>query len=121
LDVRGSKPENGLKRFIDNIRAALTKIGRPPPDIPFLKDLLESAGFEDVQAQQVKEPVGPWPKDPVQKRIRAMVMLNAETYAESLGMAAFTRVLEMDPVKARTICEGCRMATRNKNNHFYGL
>lgn len=50
-----------------------------------------------------------------------MVMLNAETYAESLGMATFTRVLEMDPVKARTICEGCRMAARNKNNHFYGF
>ncbi|KAI5796109.1 S-adenosyl-L-methionine-dependent methyltransferase [Pyronema domesticum] len=44
------KLENGLKRFIDNVQAALTKIGRPPADIPFLEDLLESADFEDVQA-----------------------------------------------------------------------
>lgn len=113
-------PSNGLKIFIDTIRLALTKIGRPPPDKHFIKQLLTKHGFVDVRAVQVQEPVGPWPRDPTQKRIGAMVMLNAETYAESLGMAAFTRILGMTVERAREVCDEGRKATRNKNYHMYG-
>jgi hypothetical protein len=87
------KPDNGTKVSIETLSTALVKMGRPHPDVEFLKTLLAEVGFEDIHANQVKEPVGPWPKDPKMKRLGAMVLLNAETYAESLRMAAFTRVL----------------------------
>ncbi|KAI5796101.1 S-adenosyl-L-methionine-dependent methyltransferase [Pyronema domesticum] len=114
------KPDNGTKAFIETLRTTLVKIGRLHPDVEFLKTLLAKVGFEDIHAKQVKEPVGPWPKDPKMKSLGAMVLLNADTYAESLGMAAFTRVLGVDPEKAHGICNAARLATRNKNNHMYG-
>ncbi|CCX13551.1 Similar to mRNA 3' acc. no. Q4IPA4 [Pyronema omphalodes CBS 100304] len=114
------KPDNPAKVYIDHLRAALTKMGRPPPDLEFMKSLLEKAGFEDIKVFQVKEPMGPWPKDPRLKRLGAMVLLHSDTSFESYGMAAFTRILGMEPDKAREMCEAARLAARNKNYHMYG-
>lgn len=115
------KPDNPAKIYTDLLRESLVKMGRPPPDLKFMKELLEKEGFEDVVALQVKEPVGPWPKDPRLKALGAMVLLNTETAFESYGMAAFTRILGMDVEKAREICEAGKLAARNKNYHIYSL
>jgi hypothetical protein len=115
------KPDNGAKILINNFRKAPTKMGRPPPDIEPWKGMLEKAGFEDVKAVQVKEPIGPWPKDPSQKRIGAMTLLNDETYAESHCMAPFTRVLGMEVKEGREVIDASHRAVRNKNNHIYGI
>jgi hypothetical protein len=96
-------------------------MGRPHPTHEFLKNHLEKAGFEDVQMVTAKEPFGPWPKDPRMKKIGAMSLLNAETGFESYGMAAFTRVLEMDVEKARGMCERALQDVQDKNYHVYGL
>ncbi|KAI5796043.1 S-adenosyl-L-methionine-dependent methyltransferase [Pyronema domesticum] len=111
--------ENGLKVYTDYLRASMEKMGRPPLDMDSMRRLLEESGFEDIQMLQAKESVGPWPKDPKMKRIGAMALLNADTIYESYGMAAFTRVLEMDTEKARSICEAGRAAARSKNFHVY--
>ncbi|KAI5800578.1 S-adenosyl-L-methionine-dependent methyltransferase [Pyronema domesticum] len=113
------KPDHGIKVFTEYLRDAMRKMGRPCPDLAFLKNLLETAGFEEVTTSQAKEPVGPWPKDPRLKRAGAMNLLNAETGFESYGMALFTRILGMDVDKARKICEKGLMDTRNKNYHVY--
>jgi hypothetical protein len=99
----------------------LVKMGRPPPDLDFLQHLLKSAVFEDVQALKAKEPVGPQPKDPRLKRVGAMVLLHSETFFDSYGMAAFTRVLGMDAEKAKDICTHAAQAARHKNYHMYGV
>ncbi|KAI5807765.1 hypothetical protein BZA77DRAFT_330773 [Pyronema omphalodes] len=113
------KPDNGMKIYADYLREAMSKMGRPAPKLQSMKLLLEEAGFEDVHAMEAKEPFGPWPKDPRQKRIGAMSLLNCETGIESYGMAAFTRVLGMDVEKARAICDAGLAAVRNKNYHMY--
>ncbi|KAI5796129.1 S-adenosyl-L-methionine-dependent methyltransferase, partial [Pyronema domesticum] len=115
------KDNNGLKIQGDHLRDAMVKMGRPLPDIKSMKQLMEQAGFEDIKAMQVTDPIGPWPKDPIQKRLGAMVLLHCDTVAESYGMAAFTRVLGMDADEARGICNGARQAARNKNFHMYSL
>lgn len=107
--------------FAGHLRAALRKMGRPVPDLAFLESTLKKAGFEDVKVLTAKEPMGPWPKDPMLKRVGAMSLLNGETGFESYGMAAFTRILGMDVKKARAICEGARLAARNKNYHVYSF
>jgi hypothetical protein len=96
-------------------------MGRPHPTHEFLKNILEKAGFEDVQMLTAKEPYGPWPKDPVLKKVGAMNLLNGETGFESYGMAAFTRILGMDADEARGICERGLAACRNKNFHCYSI
>ncbi|KAI5811876.1 S-adenosyl-L-methionine-dependent methyltransferase [Pyronema omphalodes] len=113
------KTDNGVKTYIDNLREAMIKMARPPPELESMKLLMEKAGFEDVHVSEAKEPVGPWPKDWRQKKIGAMVLLHCETVFESYGMAAFTRVLGMDVDKARAICNAALAAARNKNYHMY--
>lgn len=115
------KTDNPIKVYIDLLRESLVKMGRPPPSLEFLKNLLIKAGLEDVTAVQIKQPIGPWAKDPKMKRTGAMVLFTSETAFESYGMAAFTRVLGMDAEKAREICEAGRLATRNKNYHTYDV
>jgi hypothetical protein len=94
-------------------------MGRPWPDLAFLKNLLENAGFEGVTTSVAKEPMGPWAKDPRLKRVGSMSLLNGETAFESYGMALFTRILGMDVDKVRKICENGLLAARNKNYHVY--
>ncbi|KAI5812276.1 S-adenosyl-L-methionine-dependent methyltransferase [Pyronema omphalodes] len=119
-DDGSMRSDNPAKIYIEHLRSALTKMGRPPIDLQFMKNLLLQAGFEDIVALQVKEPVGPWPRDSRMKTLGAMVLLNMETAFESYGMAAFTRVLGMEIEKARAICDEAKKATRNKNYHMYG-
>ncbi|CCX05523.1 Similar to Demethylmenaquinone methyltransferase; acc. no. Q9RRT0 [Pyronema omphalodes CBS 100304] len=101
-DDGSMKPDNALKVWTDLMRESLIKMG-----------------FEDVTVLKAMEPVGPWAKDPTMKRLGAMVLLNMESAFESYGMAAFTRVLDMDVDKARGLCEAARRASRNKNYHTY--
>ncbi|KAI5819329.1 S-adenosyl-L-methionine-dependent methyltransferase [Pyronema omphalodes] len=113
------KPDNGVLAFSKKLREALRKMGRPQPDLDFLKNQLEKAGFEDIKTMTAQEPCGPWPKDLRLKKVGAMGLLNAETGFESYGMAVFTRVLGMDVDEARDICQRAVKAARNKNYHVY--
>jgi hypothetical protein len=49
-----------------------------------LKTYLENAGFVDIQVKDFKMPHGPWAKDPLMKKVGAMIMLMGET-----GMSSF--------------------------------
>ena len=107
--------------FFENLVEALTKVNRPPVLDGELQNRLETAGFEDVQAVAIKQPWGPWAKSRRQKQIGAMNMLQAETAFHAYGVAAFTRILDMDAEKADTICREGYRAVLNKNSHMYGL
>ncbi|KAI5796120.1 hypothetical protein FPQ18DRAFT_147269 [Pyronema domesticum] len=110
--------------FSQHLRAAMSKMGHPAPDIEFMRKLLEEAGFEDVKTRTAKEPLGLWPKDIRLKRVGAMSLLNIGKAFESYGMAAFTRVLGMDVEKPRGTCDAARparQAARNKNYHVYSF
>lgn len=113
--------DNPLRVYINHLSDSLEKMGRTVPTRQSMTALLENDGFEDVQATEAKEPIGPWAKDPRSKRIGAMNLLNTDSVFESYGMAAFTRVLGMDNEKVREICEAARLAARNKNYYSYGL
>ncbi|KAI5811871.1 hypothetical protein BZA77DRAFT_297379 [Pyronema omphalodes] len=113
------RPDNGMKMYMDYLRESMLKMGRPPPELQSMKTLLENAGFEDVHVLEVKEPVGPWPKDARQKRIGAMSLLNCVTVFKSYGMTSFMRVLGMDIAKARAVCSVGLAAARDKNYHMY--
>lgn len=110
------KPSNGMKRF-KVLSEAIMKMRRPP--LTPNREFLEKARFVDIKVHNVKQPVGPWPKDLQLKSISAMVLLNCETAFESYEMALFTRVLGMDATKAQGICDGALEVVRNKNNHIH--
>lgn len=113
------KPDNPIKIYAGLLRSSLVKMDRTPRDMAFYEAMLKKAGFEDIKTLVLKEPIGPWAKDPVMKKIGVMSLLNCESIFDSYGMAAFTRALGMEPGKAKAICDGARQAARNKNYHSY--
>ncbi|KAI5811838.1 hypothetical protein BZA77DRAFT_297349 [Pyronema omphalodes] len=115
------KADNGAKVHMEYLRESMIKMGRPAPTLESMKMLLVKAGFEDVHVLEAKDPFGPWPKDPRQKGIGAMSLLNLEGAFESYGMVAFTRVLGMEDQKSRAICNAALAAVRNKNYHMYSI
>lgn len=71
-----------------------------------------------MKAFNIKQPFGPWAKDPRMKRIGAMQMLYNDSMFHSYGMAAFTRVLGMSSEEAVLIFTAAASAARNKNFHI---
>ncbi|KAF8543378.1 S-adenosyl-L-methionine-dependent methyltransferase [Trichophaea hybrida] len=112
---------DGVDRHFELCRQAMEKIGRPFPTSSTLKALLEEAGFVDVQVTDIKQPLGPWPKNERIKRIGAMAMLMSETGFEAYGMAALTRILEMPKEEASKVFVNALKGVKNKNHHTYNL
>lgn len=80
---------NGYEYNVHLVSKALTSIGRPPATGAKMKKLLEEAGFVDVVVKEVKQPIGPWPKDPALKMIGAMNLLSLESGIEAYSLVSF--------------------------------
>jgi hypothetical protein len=78
-------PDNPILRFGLALEDAMTKSGRVNPSEEQLKTRLEKAGFVNVQAFTVKQPVGPWAKAPFLKKVGLMVLLLGEQAFYSYG------------------------------------
>ncbi|KAF8538708.1 S-adenosyl-L-methionine-dependent methyltransferase [Trichophaea hybrida] len=111
----------GIQRHFDLCNEAMAKLNRPSPVGATLKKYLEDAGFVDVVCVDLKQPLGPWPKDKRMKRIGAMTMLMCETGLEAYGMAALTRILQMSHEEATKVFADALRDVRNKNCHVYSL
>ncbi|KAF8243752.1 S-adenosyl-L-methionine-dependent methyltransferase [Wilcoxina mikolae CBS 423.85] len=112
-------PDNPFKRHFDLAALAMEQIGRPPPTGELLRRRLEKAGFVDVMVKNIKEPLGPWPKDKRLKTIGAMCLLNGETGIEAFGLAPLTRVLGFGKEEAMEICREALAAMKTKGSHTY--
>ncbi|KAF8542380.1 S-adenosyl-L-methionine-dependent methyltransferase [Trichophaea hybrida] len=109
----------GIKLHYDLCREAMETIGRSFPTSSQLRTYLENAGFVDIQIKDFKMPHGPWAKDPLMKKVGAMLMLMGETGFEAYGLAAFTRILGMSKEDATEVFTNGLRGIRNKNFHTY--
>jgi hypothetical protein len=57
------KEDNPLSRFGDLMNDALIATGRTATSEELLKEMLEKAGYVDVQSSTFRQPIGPWAKD----------------------------------------------------------
>ncbi|KAI5842829.1 S-adenosyl-L-methionine-dependent methyltransferase [Tricharina praecox] len=111
--------DNPLLPFFDLLKTAMIKLGRPPVDGPIMAQQLRRAGFKDVHVTKVKQPWAPWPKDKRLKQLGAIALLQGETGYRAYGLAAFTRVLEMETAAAEKICDDASAAHHNPRYHVY--
>ena len=79
------------------------------------------AGFDKVNHEEMKVPLGTWPADKKQKDIGAFTLLTTEHAFESFGMALFTRTLGMEAPEAMELIEGAKKESRSKKIHSYTL
>jgi len=65
----GTYTGSALENFLDAFVKALRIAGLPLPTSDMLRGHAEDAGFVDVEVYDIKQPWGPWPKDPNMKKI----------------------------------------------------
>ncbi|KAI5856820.1 S-adenosyl-L-methionine-dependent methyltransferase [Tricharina praecox] len=116
----GHIPEdNPLRASFDMIVDAMSQIGRTFPQPGVLKERLEQAGFVDVTEVCYKQPLGPWPKDKKLKQLGAMTLMMLEVGLQAYSLAAFTRILKMDPAEAERRVRLATDVAKDRNNHIY--
>ena len=77
------------------------------------------AGFDRVNHEEMKLPLGTWAADKKQKDMGAFALLAVEHGYESFGMAFFTRILGMEVPEAKELIAGAKRESRNKKIHSY--
>ncbi|KAK1596098.1 methyltransferase domain-containing protein [Colletotrichum navitas] len=85
-----------------------SKAGRPSNLADSFKQMLEDAGFVDVEERKAIWPFNPWPKDKKLHHLGLLCQANAFMGIEGASMAIFTRVLGWTPEETTVFCAEVR-------------
>ncbi|GKT57135.1 methyltransferase domain-containing protein [Colletotrichum tofieldiae] len=95
------------------------KIGRPITVAASFKQMLEDAGFVDVEERREIWPFNPWPKDKKLNDLGAWSQSSTLMGVEAISMALFTRVLGWSPEEVTVFCADVRNAHKKIGVHAY--
>ncbi|CCF46107.1 TAM domain methyltransferase [Colletotrichum higginsianum] len=109
------KPYKWNKLLIE----ATNQIGRPINVPSTFKQMLEDAGFVDVEERVVTWSFNPWPKDPKLRDIGFWAQETALAGIGAVSMALFTRVLDWSPEEAWVFCAEVRNEHKKVGVHAY--
>ncbi|KAK2047407.1 methyltransferase domain-containing protein [Colletotrichum somersetense] len=91
---------------------ASIKAGRPNNIAASFKQMLEGAGFVDVEEKRTIWPFNPWPKDRKLNEIGKWVQASTLMGIEGISMAAFTRGLGWTVEETTVFCAEVRRETK---------
>jgi len=115
-----SLPENsGWDVYYSNFKKAFKTINIRLDAAASISTWMKSAGYVDIVDTKYKIPIGPWPKQKRLKEIGAWNLEVAKTGLEAYALAMFTRVLEMDKEKAKTVIANAVEDLKNPKIHMY--
>jgi len=83
------------------------------------RQMLETAGFTDIQEQIIRAPFNPWPKDPHQKEIGRWYCVGLAEGLEALSMGPLTRVFNWTAADVRRMAEDVKACITTKKCHGY--
>jgi hypothetical protein len=84
------------------------------------RQLLEAAGFTDIQEQVIMAPYNSWPADPHHKEIGRWYNLGITEGLEALSLAPFTRVFRWDATQhVKPLVAEVRKQICNRKIHAY--
>jgi hypothetical protein len=89
----GTLPRDSyLIQWYNYLKEATNRFHKPIEYQHTTRQMLESAGFIDVQEQVIRAPLNSWPSDPHQKQIGRWYNLGLTDGLEALSLGPFTRV-----------------------------
>ncbi|KAK0380541.1 methyltransferase domain-containing protein [Colletotrichum limetticola] len=117
----GSMPaDSQVLKWTQLVIEATNIVGKSMTVAPTFKQLLEDAGFEDVQGRQEKWPISPWQqKDLKQRELGICCREGTLESLEPICMALFTRVLGWSRVQVLVFCAGVREELIHQRVHGY--
>ncbi len=98
---------------------SMARMGRNLTDGPNWGAHLRAVGFTDVIEHRFNVPFSSWAKGRKNKILGAMSQQNLTEGVESMGTAAFTRVLGWTPERAKELSDGAKEDLADTGVHAY--
>ncbi|KAF2868712.1 methyltransferase LaeA [Massariosphaeria phaeospora] len=119
-DDKSLPDDSPLIKWYDYLQDATARVSRPIAYENNTRQLLQSAGFIDIQERVVRAPYNAWPNDSHQKEIGRWYNLGITEGLEALSFAPFTRVYRWDlNDHVKPLVEAVRAQICNKKIHAY--
>jgi hypothetical protein len=114
--LRSDSPILDWQRHLEH---ATSLAGKPYRYEVGTKQIMEEAGFIDVQAQTLVLPINPWPMDARSKNLGKWFQTGLEDGLEAFSMAPFTRMLGWSKAQVLNYLQDVRREIGNRRVHAY--
>ncbi|KAI9689841.1 MAG: Secondary metabolism regulator lae1 [Bathelium mastoideum] len=115
----GTLIDGPLKHWYDYLKDATARASRPIAYQHNTRQMLQAAGFIDINETVIRAPYNSWPADPHQKDIGRWYNLGLTEGLEALSLAPFTRVFRWPVNAVQRIVEDARRQIVSKKQHGY--
>jgi hypothetical protein len=113
-------PESMLVKWYRYLADATVRVSRPIAYEHRTRQLLQSAGFIDIQETVIRVPYNSWPNDPHQKDIGRWYNLGITEGLDALSFAPLTRVYGWDlNAHVKPLMDQVRRDICNRKIHAY--
>ncbi|KAI9860619.1 MAG: hypothetical protein M1813_006044 [Trichoglossum hirsutum] len=112
-------PDGVLLQHFRYLEEACQKISIDIRVPPRLTQMLSAAGFEDVQQKLYKIPIGPWPKDPLLKKVGHYQRANFLEGLSAISLGPYTRILGWSNARLEVWLSEVRKAISDPKAHSY--
>jgi len=110
-------PDSYLVQYHNLVFDGLDKIGRDHTPGPKLRDWVEAAGFENIQADVLAVPIGLWPKKSNFKEIGAWNLVCLDEGLEAIAMRLFTSIHGWKPEEVTVLLARVRNELKDRKVH----
>lgn len=113
-------PDSHLTQWYGYLADATARVDRPVAYDHRTRQLLQAAGFIDIQETIIRAPYNSWPADPHQRDIGRWYNLGLTEGLEALSAAPFTRVNRWNMNEhVKPLVEAVRREVCNRKIHAY--
>ena len=112
-------PEAPLKQWYEYLRDATKTVGRPIEYNRQTREMLEHAGFVEIQEQVYRAPFNTWPKDSQLKAIGRRYCACLLEWIEALSMGPLTTAFHWKAADVRRLLAAVSQAILNRRIHAY--
>ncbi|KAF2112111.1 methyltransferase LaeA [Lophiotrema nucula] len=113
-------PNSDVRKWYDYLADATSRVFRPIAYNHQTRQMLQSAGFIDIQEIVIRAPYNSWPNDPHQKDIGRWYNLGITEGLDALTYAPLTRVYQWDlNAHVKPLVEQARLQICNRKIHAY--
>ncbi|KAI8664635.1 hypothetical protein NCS57_00505100 [Fusarium keratoplasticum] len=107
------------QQWMQTLRDASVKFGKPLNSAPSWKDKVIEAGFVDVKHEVRKLPIGAWPKDPKLKEIGRYQSIQELQVVDSYTPQLFSQVLGWNIEEIRVFMAKVKKELQDPSIHLY--
>ncbi|KAL9082191.1 MAG: hypothetical protein Q9159_006637 [Coniocarpon cinnabarinum] len=115
----GTMPEAPLKQWYEYLKDATSRVGRPIAYNHDTREMLERAGFVEIQESVFRAPFNTWPRDTHLKAIGRRYCACFLEWIEALSIGPMTTAFGWQDVDVQRLLGAVSQAVLNRRFHAY--